>query len=73
MLAIVTTLALFGFAILSLAGMVRAEGRKIRAALQGNSWASQQSSSVRPITVRFSQRYPASRPMRAQPAMRAAA
>ena len=73
MLAIVTTLALFGFAILSLAGMVRADGRKILAALHGNSWASQQSASVRPVTIRFSQRYSASRPMRAQPAMRAAA
>ena len=73
MLATVTTLVLFAFAILTLAGMVRSEGRKMLAALQGDRWAARQPTSVRPVTVRFSQRYPASRPMRARPELRAAA
>lgn len=72
MLATVTALALFGFAILMLAGMLRTEGRKMIAALRGQSWAARQSS-IPPVTVRFSPRYPASRQMRAQPAWRAAA
>ena len=73
MFAIVATLALLGFAILMIARMFQAEGSKMAAALQGNSWASQHSASVGPVTVRFSPRYPASRPMRAEPALRAAA
>ena len=72
MLATVTALALFGFAILMLAGMLRTEGRKMLAALRGQSWAARQSA-IPPVTVRFSPRYPASRPMRATPALRAAA
>ena len=72
MLATVTVLALFGFAILMLAGMLRTEGRKMIAALRGQSWAARHFS-IPPVTVRFSPRYPASRQMRAQPAWRAAA
>ena len=72
MLATATALALFGFAILMLAGMLRTEGRKILAALRGQSWAAQQSA-IPPVSVRFSPRYPASRPMRATLALRAAA
>ena len=73
MLAIVTTLAVLGFAMLMLAGMIRLDGRKMLAALKGQSWAAQHSASVRPVTVRFSPRYLASRPMQARPALRAAA
>ena len=72
MLATVTTLALLGFAILVLAGMVRIDGRKMLAALEGQSWAARQSA-ISPMMVRFSPRYPASRPMRAAPGLRAAA
>ncbi len=72
MLATVTTLALLGFAILVLAGMVRIDGRKMLAALEGQSWAARQSA-IPPMMVRFNPRYPASRPMRAAPALRAAA
>ena len=72
MLATVAALALFGFATLMLAGMLRTEGRKMLAALRGQSWAARQSA-MPPVTVRFSPRYPASRPMRARPALRAAA
>jgi hypothetical protein len=56
-----------------LAGFARNDGAKILAALSGNSWLAQPPASVRPVTVRFSQRYPASQPMRARPEMRAAA
>ena len=72
MLATVAALALFGFATLMLAGMLRKEGRKMLAALRGQSWAARQSA-MPPVTARFSPRYPASRPMRARPALRAAA
>lgn len=73
MLAIAVTLALFGFAVAMLAQLVRNDGPKIVAALQGHSWTAQPPLSARPVTVRVSQRYPASRPVRAQPAWRAAA
>ena len=73
MLAIVTTLAVFGFAALMLASMVRLDGSKMLAALKGESWTAQQSASTRPVIVRFSPRYPTSRPMRVRPALRAAA
>jgi len=73
MFAIAVTLALFGFAALMLASMVRAEGRKMMAAMEGRSWASRQSASAGPVTLRLSPRYPASRPMRAQAGLRAAA
>ena len=73
MLAIAVTLALFGFAVSMLVAMVRRDSCKIVAALQGNSPTALPPRSVRPVTIRFSQRYPASRPMRIQPALRAAA
>ena len=72
MLATVTALALFGFAILMLAGMLRTEGRKMFDALRGQSWTARQSS-IPPVTVRFSPRYPASRQIRVTLALRAAA
>jgi hypothetical protein len=55
-----------------LAGMLRTEGSKMLAALRGQSWAARQSA-IPPMTVRFSPRYLALRPMRAPPALRAAA
>jgi len=73
MLAIAMTLALFGFAVFALAGMVRAEGHKMLAAFEGQSWASRHSGSARPVILRFSPHYPESRPMRARPELRAAA
>lgn len=73
MFAIALTLALFGFTVAMLASMASRDGSKILAALQGNSWAAQPPVSIRPLTVRLSQRYPASRPVRARPALRAAA
>ena len=73
MLATAVTLALFGFAFLVLAKMLRANSRKMVAAFAGHSWASQNSVSARPVTLRFSPRYPESRPTRARPELRAAA
>ena len=73
MLATLVTLALLGFAVAMLVEMIRFDGQKMLAALQGRSWTAQPQQSVRPVTVRYSQRYPASRPLRAQPAWRAAA
>lgn len=73
MLATALTLALFGFAALMLAGMVRADSRKILAAFAGRSWASQNAASIRPVAVRFNPRYPECRPMRVRPELRAAA
>jgi len=72
MFATLVTLMLFGFAAGMLAQMVRRDGRKMVAALQGNSWTAEPPA-MRPVTVRFSARYPVMRPMRAQPALRAAA
>ena len=73
MFAIATTRALLGFAIAMLVGMFRTSGHKIVAALQGQSWAAQPPISVRPMAVRFNQRYPVSRAVRSMPALRAAA
>jgi len=72
MFAIAVTLALFGFTVAMLASMATRDGQKILAALQGQSWATQPPVSARPLTLRVSPRYPASRPVRAQP-LRAAA
>ena len=72
MLAALATLALFGFALAMPVEMLRRDGRKILAALQGHSWSSQPQS-PRPVTVRFSQRYPVAQPLRARPSLRAAA
>ena len=73
MLATLVTLALLGFAVAMLVEMIRFDGQKMLAALQGRSWTAQPPQSVRPVTVRYSQRYPASRTMPARLAWRAAA
>lgn len=73
MLAIAVTLALFGFAVLALVGMVRAEGEKMLAAFEGQSWASRHSGSAGAATLRFSPHYPVSRPTRVRPELRVAA
>jgi hypothetical protein len=73
MLAIAVTLVLFGFTVLALAAMVRAEGSKMLAAFEGHSWASRRSSPTMPVTLRFNPRYPESRAMRARLELRAAA
>jgi hypothetical protein len=72
MLAALATLALFGFALATLAEILRRDGLKILAALKGHSWASEPTG-PRPMTVRFSQRYPVVQPLQARAALRAAA
>lgn len=73
MLATAAILAIILFAVAMLADLVRDDGRKILAALKGQSWAAQRPPAARPITIRFSQRYPEMRALRARPEWRAAA
>jgi hypothetical protein len=77
MLIVLTSLAFFltlGVASAALAAMMFDDGHKVMAALAGRSFASQPVS-VRPVTVRFSPRYPvrSQRPVRAQAELRVAA
>lgn len=72
MIAALVTLAFLGFAIAMLAEMVRHDGRKILAALSGRSWIAEPPSPS-PVTARFRPRYPVIQPLRARPALRAAA
>jgi hypothetical protein len=72
MLAALATLVLFAFTLVTLAEILRRDGLKILAALKGHSWISEPND-PRPMTVRFSQRYPVAQPLQAQPALRAAA
>jgi hypothetical protein len=62
LIATALTLAVLGFLASLLAGMVRQEGDKIIAALQGRSWTSQPPAAERPVTVRFSQQRRAAEP-----------
>ena len=73
MLATAVTLALLGLVASMLASLVRQDGRKIVAALQGRSWTAQPPASFRPVQVRFTQRYPSARPVRQRQALSAAA
>ena len=73
MLATVVTLALLGLVVSMLAGLVRQDGQKIVAALQGRSWTAQPPASFRPVQVRFTQRYPAARQVRRRQELSAAA
>ena len=67
------TLALFGFIAWLLIEVVRQDGAKIAAALQGRSWAAEAALPANPVTVRFSPRYTAAGPEPARAALRAAA
>lgn len=73
MLAAALTLALLGAALAMIVRLVRTDGQKILAALHGESWLAAPPTPLHPVTVRFSQRYPATRSLRAQPEWRAAA
>jgi hypothetical protein len=77
MLTVFTSLAFLlalGVAAAALAAIALDDADKILAALAGRSFLSRENS-VRPVTVRFSPRYPArdQRPVRALPELRAAA
>ena len=52
MLAAAITLALFGFILTLVVDVMRRDGRKIVAALQGRSWTAEPTKG-RPITIRF--------------------
>ena len=73
MFATAATLALLAIVGSTLFSMVRTDRNKILAALRGQSWIASPPASGYPVTVRVSQRYPAVRPVRAQPEWRAAA
>lgn len=73
MLAIAATLIISAVVIGVFADMIRNDGRKILAALEGRSWAAEQRVSLRPVTVRFSPRGSPPQHVRAQPEWRAAA
>jgi hypothetical protein len=73
LVATALTLALAGFVVVTLADLARQDGLKIIAALHGNSWTANSPVGTRPVTVRFSPRYTAERPVRLSPALRAAA
>ena len=53
MLAAALTLALFGFILTLVIGVMRRDGAKIVAALEGRSWTAQPAEG-RPVTTRFS-------------------
>ena len=72
MLVAALTLALFGFVMALVTDIIRHDGRKIMAALQGRSWAAEPTAG-RPMTIRFSQPYRAAKPAPKWPALRAAA
>jgi hypothetical protein len=70
MLAAAVTLALFGFILTLVVDVMRRDGAKIIAALEGCSWTAQPTAGRQ---VRFSPRCRAAEPVRGQPALRAAA
>ncbi len=73
LVATALTLALMGFVASMLARLVRQDGLKIAAALQGQSWASGSPLPDHPVTIRFSPRYMAVRLAPAHAELRAAA
>ena len=72
MLAALVTLALFAVVLATVTDMLRHDARKVIAALEGRSWASE-SGNGRPVTIRFSRPDMAARPESARPVLRAAA
>ena len=72
MLAAAITLALFGFILTLVVDVIRRDGVKIIAALEGHSWTARPTIG-RPVTIRFSRPDRAAEPARALTALRAAA
>lgn len=72
MFATALTLALFGFVLTMVVDVIRRDGRKIVAALEGRSWTAEPTAG-RPVTIRFSQPSKAVELGRVRPALRAAA
>jgi hypothetical protein len=55
MLAVAVTLALFGFVLTMVVDVIRRDGRKVLAALEGRSWTAGPTNG-RPVTIRFNPR-----------------
>lgn len=73
MFAAALTLTLFGFILSLVVDVVRRDGRKVLAALEGRSWLAEPTQG-RPVTIRFSQRCRAEQPVQLwQAGLRAAA
>ena len=72
MLATAVTLAFFGFILTMVVDVIRRDGRKIAAAMQGRSWTAQPAAG-RPVTVRFNQPRKVVEHSPLQPVLRAAA
>ena len=72
MFATAVTLALFGLVLTLVTDVIRRDGRKIIAALEGRSLIAEPAP-TRPITVTFSQPRRVAEPVRLAPALRAAA
>ena len=72
MLAAALTLTLFGLILTLVVDVMRRDGAKIAAALEGRSWTAQPTAG-RPITIRFSQPDRAAVSVRRLPELRAAA
>ena len=66
------TLLLFGFVLMLVVDVMRRDGDKIRAALDGHSWTAGPAGG-RPVTIRFSPRRTAEGPGRMPAGLRAAA
>ena len=72
MLAAAITLSLFGLVLTMVVDVIRRDGPKIVAALEGRSLASEPMP-TRPVTIKFSRQRRAVAPRHLQPALRAAA
>lgn len=72
MLAAAVTIALFGFILTLVVDVMRRDGAKILAALDGRSWTAQPATG-RPIAIRFSPSCKAAEPERMPAELRAAA
>jgi hypothetical protein len=70
MIAAAITLALFGVILTMVVDVIRRDGRKIAAALEGRSYIAEPG---RPVTIRFSRPDRVAAPVRGRPALRAAA
>jgi hypothetical protein len=73
MLVAAVALALFGFILTLVVDVIRRDGRKIIAALEGRSWVAEPGYG-RPVTIRFSPRCTGAEPApMSRPGLRAAA
>ena len=72
MFATAITLALFAFVLTMVIDVIRRDGRKILAALEGRSWTAEPTAG-RPVTIRFSQQRKGAERWLVKPALRAAA